>query len=164
MNLGPGYMPKAQGPHCPKCGQHSNWEPYGGPPTGETDALRCMTAVPSAGGLIECGYIHWRRNAPAVGSPDNPLPDTGDPFQPMRDLIARRARVRALVLAMMGSGLLYDKFDTEWLVMYDRFTRDPSLQGLNEEMTRLRKKSIVTVACELDEQIEAVTNIQGRDL
>jgi hypothetical protein len=91
------------GPHCPKCGCANQWEFYSGESTENPDALRCTsTTINGAAGSYQapdgCGYIYWRRGA---GAEDNPLPDTGDPFQPMRDRIARRARIRALVHSLL---------------------------------------------------------------
>lgn len=148
------------GPHCPKCGISNQWATY------STDAIRCESSVsPGDGTVGQCGYIHWLRNAPPeeVNEATRLRVRARAERQAQLDLLHRRKRIRKLVHAMIRSGLTYDKFDVEWLVAYDRFINLGATDELQKEMQRIRAKSIVQVACELDEQIEAVTITQGRE-
>jgi hypothetical protein len=160
-----------EGPHCPKCGRHDRWEYYAGP-NDNPDALRCETIVINANIGDHCGYIYWRRNAPAT-EPTSKEAAAASRAKYEADQAAmaaevalhdRHARVRALVLAMISSNQSPDKFDTDWCSLLDKIKRNQVTQAAAAaESIRIRSKSIVTIACELDEQIEAVTNIQGRD-
>jgi hypothetical protein len=89
-----------EGPHCPKCGHHDRWEYYSGPEE-NPDALRCETIKITAGISDQCGYIYWRRNAPAgtVNDVDRSNAEQIAAWK-VKD---RRARVRKLVFAILAS-------------------------------------------------------------
>ena len=81
-----------RGPHCPKCGYHNGWAPYA-----NGDALRCENEDTKA---IQCGYIHWLRNAPA----DAPRIPGSNQIDVAHDrVLKKRLRVRALVHVMLQS-------------------------------------------------------------
>jgi hypothetical protein len=83
-----------EGPHCPKCGRHDRWEYYAGP-NDNPDALRCEAIMITAGISDQCGYIYWRRNAPAGAEVSVDL--TAALVIPPLDVAKKRMRVRALV-------------------------------------------------------------------
>jgi hypothetical protein len=124
--------------HCPKCGFSDKWEPYAGE-LPNPDALRCHSTV-ATGGV--CGYIYWRRNAPAgassYASADNDWRDLQRQSMARQEMLARRARVRAIILAMIASPSA--KFFMEG---------DPGHS--------------LTLAERLDDAIEALTITQGRE-
>jgi hypothetical protein len=151
-----------RGPHCPKCGCSSAWEIYSGPAT-DPDALHCtaLSAGRTLGDtteVIRCAYIYWLKNAPDNSPIGEVVRDTIKNYAdtPTR---AKRSRVRALVLAMMNSGLKPWDWDNQWNAIINRFQGDP-LKALSqehqEEINRLRGKSVVDIAIEIDEAIEAI--------
>jgi hypothetical protein len=144
------------GPHCPRCGHTDNWlQPEG------KDYFECLTPTGAFPRRL-CGYKHWLHNAPPPSETEQRIAAEFEKAEmakldATRALIALRARVRALVFAMMHSGLPYDKFDTEWLIAADKIRRGTVLGlEMEAELDRLRSKSIVTVAFQLDEEIEAI--------
>jgi hypothetical protein len=134
------------GPHCPKCGSHSDWSEY----ANNGDALICdAMRVSTFGDPAKCSYIHWLRNAPPLTEEekDNILRNAAkinaehevveDTRRAKWELECRRKRVRKLVHSMLLS---------------------PSAQFFIEG-----EPSIVVLAERMDSAIEAVTNIQGSD-
>lgn len=98
-----------EGPHCPKCGSHSDWAEYAG-----GDALQCRaevlyTADPRDDSHFgPCAYIHWLRNAPAETLADRAAAtaaalDAGRAQNEKWALQQRRKRVRKLVHSLLLS-------------------------------------------------------------
>lgn len=135
------------GPHCPKCGWSNYWAYYFGADPENPDALRCETKMDAYDSEqpVVCGYIYWRRNAPA-SEPTSKEATAAARAKYEADQAAmerevaiadRRARVRALVHSLLNSPEILKAWGTG--------------------------ASVVSVAVSLDDEIEALTNIQGRD-
>jgi hypothetical protein len=139
------------GPHCPKCGFADRWVWYSGPKD-NPDALRCTWG--ESGADVGCGYIYWRRNAPPTEPTSKEAVAARRAEYERQEAAAmakialedRRARVRALVMAMAGRN--------------DIFFHDSA--GSCHRVAA----EVVDLAIYMDERIESigtVTNIQGSD-
>jgi hypothetical protein len=121
------------GPHCPKCGASDHWDWYSGPPD-DPDAYSCEMRIIDGIRSERCGYVRWIKNAPSPPVPTAPRAHHSqtDAANAMRSLAAKRARVRALVFALLAS---------------------------DEVMRAMQRHSddLVDAAVRLDAQIEALT-------
>jgi hypothetical protein len=122
------------GPHCPKCGAHSNWTAYPIREAENSDALRCETAIENdpAKGISVCGYIYWRRNAPPGEPTSKAAADIAraEYLREQRETILlqtnmeRRARVRALVHSLLIGGYpVYQAGSLETVAVAERMDR-----------------------------------------
>lgn len=97
-----------EGPHCPWCGEHGNWEIFSRRGEGEqasTDALRCTTTRLDLGRpLMICGYVHWMKNAPEDRLDPPPIGiDVTARSEEIRRTLNKRTRVRALLFAIIAA-------------------------------------------------------------
>jgi hypothetical protein len=130
------------GPHCPKCGFSNQWDYYSGSDAQNPDALRCMTRTADVVSGIDhpCGYIYWRRNAPAdayQSSPDD-WRDLQRQSMAHQEMLARRARVRTLTIELIRA-------------------------AGRKEILIADPVAFVVLASRLDDAIEALTITQGRE-
>lgn len=128
------------GPHCPKCGYANQWDYYSGSDAQNPDALRCASGANKTD--PGCGYIYWRRNAPAGADAYQSSPDDWRDLQRQsmehQTMLARRARVRTLTIELIRA-------------------------ATRKEILIADSVAFVVMASRLDDAIEALTITQGRE-
>lgn len=169
--MSPGNLDTSFHAHCPLCGG-TEWAFVRKFGTSEIDyeIRECTNRIPFSRDPmvhVNCGFIHRLQGK---DTPNETISNKvkqeeqskiNDALSSMgltkdRYSILKRDRVRKLVFALMGSGIEYDKFDPEWLVLRHKLDLAGPSKEIDKEHYRIRSKSIVTVAMEIDAEIEAL--------